>query len=148
VTPSAYLAAGALVVGIGIGASVQGWRLGAQIAAMKQKQAELVASNHKTEAMWSAHVIQIGEAANEENDRLRLAAARAARAASSLHDAGSRRAAEASAPTASREAAAASAVVLADVLRRLDDATGELARYADAAAASGRQCERTYELTR
>ena len=145
---AAYLAAGALVIGAAGGWAINGWRLGSTISAMKQKQAELVAANHRTESMWSAHVIKIGEDANAEADRLRAAAARANDAARSLHDASSRHAsAAASAPGTSPSAAAALAVH-ADVLRRLDDATGELARYADAAAAAGRVCERTHEVTR
>ena len=140
--------AGAAALCFGAGWSANGWRLGSTISAMKQKQAELVAANHKTEAMWSAHVIKIGEDANAEAERLRAASARAERAAASLHDASQRRAAEASAPTASREAAAATARLLAELHREIDEFAGEAARAAGESRGAGEACVRHDEVTR
>ncbi len=144
------LIASAAVIG---GAALGGWwaehwRLGAQIAAMKQRAAELQAENHRTEAMWSAHVIKLGEDANAEADRLRASVARADAASRSLHDAGSSRAAEATAAAGAGSPAAFAAVVLADVLRRADERAGELAAALDAARAAGLACQRFDEVTR
>lgn len=115
---------------------------------MKQKQAELVAANHKTEAMWSAHVIKLGDEANAEADRLRAALARADLARGSLHDARERRAAETSAAAGAGSAAAATVLLLAELHRELDEFAGEAARAADAARAAGLVCIRADEVTR
>jgi hypothetical protein len=144
----AYLAAGAIALSFGAGWAVNGWRLGSTIAAMKQKQAELIAANHKTESMWSAHVIKLGEDANAEAERLRASLARANAAAASLHDASRRRAAEAAESAGAGSTAGAAAMVLADVFRRADERAGELAAALDAAHAAGTICERFDTLTR
>jgi hypothetical protein len=144
----AYLAAGALALSFGAGFLVNGWRLGSTIAKMKQLQAELIAQNHKTESMWSAHVIKLGEDANAEADRLRASLARANDAARSLHDASSSAAtAAASAPGVS-PAAGATILLLAELHRELDEFAGDAARAADEARAAGLQCERFDTLTR
>lgn len=145
---AAYIAAGALVIGAAGGWAVNGWRLGSTISAMKQKQAELVAANHRTEAMWSAHVIKIGDEANAEAERLRAAAARADAAARSLHDAGSRHAAAAASAPGTSEAAAAAILLHSDVRRRAVETLRELGTYADAASGAGATCVRADAVTR
>lgn len=130
------------------GYKVADWRASSTISAMKQKQAELVAANHRTEAMWSAHVIKLGDEANAENDRLRAAAARADAAARSLHDAGSRHAAAAASAPGTSEAAAAAILLHSDVRRRAVETLRELGPYADAARAAGATCVRADEVTR
>ena len=138
----AYLAAGALALSFGAGFAVEHWRLGAQIAAMKQKQAELVAANHKTEAMWSAHVIKLGDEANAEADKLRASVARANDAARSLRDARSSRATEAASAPGTSPAAGATILLFAELHRELDEFAGAAAAAADAARAAGITCER------
>ena len=140
--------AGAAALCFGAGWYFNGLRLGSTIAAMKQKQAELIAANHKTEAMWSAHVIKLGDEANAEADRLRAAVARADTARGGLHDARERRAAEASAAAGAGSTAAATVILLAELHRELDEFAGEAAKAADAARASGLQCERFDAATR
>lgn len=125
-----------------------GWRLGSTIAAMKQMQAELIAANHKTEAMWSAHVIKLGDESNAEADRLRAAVARADLARGSLHDARERRAAEAASAAGAGSAAAATVSLLAELHRELDEFAGAAAGAADAARAAGLACERFDAVTR
>lgn len=142
---AAGIAAAAL---FGAGFAVNGWRLGSTIAAMKQKHAEQIAANHRLEAMWSAHVIKIGEDANAEADRLRAALARADAAARSLHDAGSRHAAAAASAPGTSAAAAAAIHLHSELRRRADEAAGVLAAHADAARAAGLTCERADEVTR
>lgn len=144
----AYIAAGALVLSFGAGFAVEHWRLSAQIAAMKQKQAELIAANHKTEAMWSAHVIKLGDEANAEAERLRAAVARADAAGRSLLDAGSRHATAAASAPGTSEAASAAINLHSDLRRRADEAAGIMAAYADAARAAGSICERADAVTR
>lgn len=137
-----------LAATFGAGFAINGWRLGSTIAAMKQKQAELVAANHKTEAMWSAHVIKLGDEANAEAETLRAALARAGAAGRSLHDARERRAAEASAAAGAGSTAAATVLLLAELHRELDEFAGEAAKAADAARAAGLTCVRADALTR
>jgi len=139
---------GVCVAVFSAGWGVNGWRLGKQLADLRTKAAELQSANHRTEAMWSAHVIKIGEEANAEADRLRAAAARADAASRSLHDASSRRAAEAASSAGAGSPAAFAAVVLADVLRRADERAGELAAALDAARSAGLACERFDQMTR
>lgn len=139
---------GVCVAVFSAGWGVNGWRLGSQIAAMKQKNAEAISANHRLEAMWSAHTIKLVEDANAEADRLRAAAARADAASRSLHDASSRRAAEAASSAGAGSPAASAAVVLADVLRRADERAGELAKALDAARSAGLACERFDQMTR
>ena len=142
----AVAVAAAACFGAGWGAN--GWRLGASIAKMKQAQAELIAKNHQTEALWSAHVIKLGDEANAEADKLRAALARANAASSSLHDASQRRATAAAGAPGTSEAAAAAILLYAELHRELDEFAGEAARTADAARAAGIQCERFDTLTR
>lgn len=130
------------------GWSANGWRLGSQIAAMKQKQAELIAQNHRTEAMWSAHVLKLGEEANAEADRLRAAAARADAASRSLHDTSRSTAAAAATAPGTSEAAAAAIMVRERLFREADEAAGILARALGEARAAGLQCQRFDEVTR
>lgn len=142
-------AVGAVAVGLfGAGWAVNGWRLASQIAALKQKSAEQIAANHRLEAMWSAHVIKLGDEANAEAERLRAALARAAAAGRSLLDAGSRHAAAAASAPGTSEAAAAAIALHAELRRRADEAAGILAAHADAARAAGLACERFDAVTR
>lgn len=127
---------------------VEHWRLGAQIAALKQKQAELIAQNHKTEAMWSAHVLKLGEEANAEADRLRDSLARANAAARSLHDTSRGTAAAAASAPGTSEAAAAAIMVRDRLFREADEAAGILAQAVREARAAGLACERFDEVTR
>jgi hypothetical protein len=81
--------------------------------------------------------------------RARADAARAVDAGERLRQrfasvAGSCGGSEHSGPAGAGEAAVAAGPVLADVQRRIDEAAGELARFADAAHAAGRACERAY----
>lgn len=138
---AAIAGAAGIAIGFASAWTVQGWRADAKVS-------EAERDNRETEQRWADHVIDLGDKANAEADRLRAAAARANDAARSLHDASSRHASAAASAPGTSPAAASALAVHADVLRRLDDATGELARYADAAAAAGRVCERTHEVTR
>ena len=144
----AYLAAGALALSFGAGFAVEHWRLGSTIAKMKQAQAELIAANHRTESLWSAHVIKLGDEANAEADKLRAAVARAGDASRSLHDASSSRATAAAGDASTSPAAAAAILLDAELHRELDEFAGEAARTADAARAAGIQCERFDQVTR
>ncbi len=140
--------AGVLALSFGAGWSANGWRLGAQIAALKQKNAEQIAENHKTVAMWSAHVIKLGEDANAEAERLRAAAARADAAARSLHDTSRSTAAAAASAPGTSEAAAAAIMVRERLFREADEAAGILARALGEARAAGIACQRFDEVTR
>lgn len=95
---------------------------------------------------------QIQEAQDAAH-KARLAAESDARAARASADRLRQRAAELAAscsasnptPAASSPAASAPGSVLADMLFRVDEAAGELARYADESRIAGQLCERSYE---
>ncbi len=143
------IASAAVIGGAALGGWwVEHWRLGAQIAAMKQRAAELQAENHRTEAMWSAHVIKLGEDANAEADRLRASVARADAAARSLHDTSRSTAAAAANAPGTSEAAASAIMVRERLFREADEAAGILARALGEARAAGLACQRFDEVTR
>lgn len=91
--------------------------------------------------------------AQDAAHQARLVAEADARAARSAADRLRQRAAELAAscsasnptPAASSPAASAPGSVLADMLFRVDEAAGELARYADESRIAGQLCERSYE---
>lgn len=146
--PIAYLAAGALALGFGGGWYFNGLRLGAQISAIEAKAARQDTEHRAKEREWGKITLKITEDAYAEAETLRAALARADAAGRSLHDAGQRRAAEASAAAGPGSPAGSAALVLADVLGRVDQRAGELAAALDAAHAAGVICERFDALTR
>ena len=89
------------------------------------------------------------DAAHLQAERDRVAAAAARGAAERLRQrvAAVEAAARTSDPAAAGQCQAADAAtaVLADVQRRIDDAAGQLAAYADSARTAGQACERAYD---
>jgi hypothetical protein len=115
--------------------------------ALAAKEAEYRELEHKQ----ATQLQEIGNDAQRKIDDARGAAAAAARASRSLRDAFA--AAGAACSQATPGAAAASAGpaasaptdLRADVFGRLDEATSQLASYADNAAIAGEACERAYD---
>ncbi len=92
------------------------------------------------EAQDAAHHARLAaesdaRAARASADRLRQRAAELAASCAASHPT----------PAASSPAASAPGSVLADMLGRLDQAAGELARYADDARIAGQLCQRSFE---
>lgn len=115
--------------------------------------AALGAAERRTRAMQDAVADDIAEGVSHERKRAQAAERRAAdldAVRRRLLDASIRPACGAVAadpvagPAGGGAAAAGPGLVLAELYRRVDDEAAELARYADAAAAAGRLCERAY----
>lgn len=146
--PTAYLAAGTFAAGLALGAMANGWRLGLQLEKIATAAAEQKAENIATERLWADHTIKTVKAANAEAEKLRAALARAGDAGRGLHDARTRRTAEAASAPGTSEAAAATIRLLAELHRELDDFAGEAARAAGESRAAGLTCIRADEVTR
>jgi hypothetical protein len=141
---------------------VQSWRLGRVIAQAEQQHAEqmrtlseaALQAEAEARAEEQRRTAEVQKVANET----RLALERARLDADSAADAGRRLRAQIATLTASCRAASsdsatatggaptdATADLLADVQRRIDEATNRIAAHADAARAAGTACQRSYE---
>jgi hypothetical protein len=147
------LAAIALGVGLLLGWLTNGWRLGEEIAQMERDHADAVAAQQERarqiESGWHAGMLEIQRNAREKLDAVAADVAAAGSAAERLRERVaelSRRPAACPAAADGGEAAGAAGDLLADVSRRLDQATDELAEFAERAAVAGMACEAAYGL--
>ena len=126
-----------------------------QIAALERAAKEAEANARAEEQRRTAEVQKVADEARQELDRARADAVAAADAGSRLRSqiaaitAGCRAAASHPQAASGGPPADAAADLLADVQRRLGEATERIAAYADTARAAGAACERSYDaLTR
>ena len=122
-----------------------------QLRAQEQTAREAVAKARAEDQRRYADLMEIAENAQTELDRARADAAGAADAAGRLRQriaalaAGCRRSAEDSGSAGSSAPADPAGDLLTDVQRRLDEASTELAGFADRARTAGAACERSYD---
>lgn len=121
-----------------------------QLAAMERAARQAEADARAEERRRAGALQEIVHETEQNLERARADAAAAADAGERLRQrvaeltAGCRRAAGGSAAPGSGQAASPTADLLADVQRRLDEATDRVARFADEASAAGLACERAY----
>lgn len=147
------LAAGALaafVAGGTVAWNVQAWRMDSEVSDLRAAHATALATAVQAESDKAA---QRAAALQKESDDAQAREEAARRDAGDARDAGERlrkqlavaRAAACKNPTTSGGGASTGATpdLLADVQRRLDEATDGIARFADGAHNAGRACERS-----
>lgn len=162
-----YVIAGLVVMGAAA-VGVQTLRLSstqAELEAARRTHAEHLAADERAarlateqarqaEAQRQAHIEEVMRDARTEIDRARRDAVAADRVAQRLREhiavlvmpgAGTGTATANPDPAAGSPPATGPGLVLAQLFGRADDRAGQLARYADDAAAAGRACERAYE---
>lgn len=105
----------------------------------RKYQDELEAITHATQQKLNAAAADV-DAANAESDRLRNTATELAKRAGST--------CQRTAAATGSDANSTAAVVLADVLSRIDARAGELAAAADRAHAAGLACQQAYTAIR
>ena len=137
-----------LAAGLTIGASVQGWRLGAQLSKIEAAASKQDAAHRTKEREWGKSTLKIMEDSYAEAETLRAAVARADAAGRRVLDAGASHAAAAASAPGTSPAAAAAIRLHSELRREADDFAGEVAKHADAARAAGLLCERFDTVTR
>lgn len=142
--------------------TIQGWRMADQLAAAEVRHTQVVLdlerAAREAEANARAEEQRRAEEAQKAIDEANETVARARADADSAVTAGERLRAQIAALTSSCRAAAgnpgsadsgppadATADLLADVQRRLDEATERIAGFADRAHAAGTACERIHD---
>lgn len=151
-----YTHVAAVAVGLAIGFSgawkVQDWRLGSQIAELRQgyeqKLNDAIQAARAEEQRRTAEVQKAADEAFKREEQARADADAARSAGERLRDqlAKARAAIRVNPATpAASEAADATERMLADVQSRLDEATDRIARFADQAHTAGTACQRSYQ---
>ena len=142
-----------LVLGLVLGAIPTRWYYQAeqarQITDVARGMTAMSEAYRAEEQRKQANVEIIRKEARDNEELTRSNAYAAGRAAERLHNAGKTVASSASCKpgaTTGSEAAKTAADLLADVLARLDEATGELARTADERGNAGEACWRTLNI--
>lgn len=125
------------------------WNKQAEDLARAKAESEVMA--REEEQRRQAEIDKVRQDAEQQIARAESDAAAAASAADSLHEQARRMAARASQCTSNPgaaitgQAAGQAGLVLADVLRRSDERSGQLAAAYDRARAAGLACERAYD---
>lgn len=143
----------ALSIGLALGWTANGWRLGEQIAEIRADHADAIAAEQerarKIESGWHAGMLEVQRNAQEKLEAVAADAAAAGSAAERLRERIaelSRRPAACPAAADGGEAAGSAADMLAVVFSRIDERAGEIAAYADRARIAGSACEVAYDL--
>lgn len=133
----------------------QGWRLGEQMAQMETDQALALANAQQQarakEKQWQDSLEETRNDAQQSIEVATADAAAAAATADSLQqqvDRLARRPARCPAVADGSEAADPAGLLLADLLRRINERAGQLAAYADRARIAGVACEKSYGVLR
>ena len=144
------LALGAFVAGGTMAWNVQAWRMSSEVSDLRAAHASALATAVQAESDKAA---QRAAALQKESDDAQAREEIARRDAGDARDAGERlrkqlavtRAAACKNPTTPGGGTPANTApdLLADVQRRLDEATDGIARFADSAHNAGRACERS-----
>ena len=137
------------------GWSANGWRLGEQIAQMEADQSlALAAAQQQARAEEQRRQTALEIIRNDAQQSIEVAEADAAAAAATADslqqqvDRLARRPARCPAVADGSEAADPAGLLLADLLRRINERAGQLADYADRARIAGIACEKSYGVLR
>ena len=137
------------------GWAANGWRLGERIAQMETDQAlALAAAQQQARAKEKQWQDSLEETRNDAQQSIEVATADAAAAAATADslqqqvDRLARRPARCPVVADGSEAADPTGLLLADLLRRINERAGQLAAYADRARIAGVACEKAYGVLR
>lgn len=157
IPPQIRLIAMAIVAALlfSAGWCAQGWRMGEQMAQMETDQAlALATAQQQARAKERRWQDSLEETRNDAQQSIEVATADAAAAAATADslqqqvDRLARRPARCPAVADGSEAADPAGLLLADLLRRINERAGQLAAYADRARIAGVACENSYGVLR